>query len=155
MLPLFNGSSAFGSRKRYCSPTTTELIFKTGFQSSLKIFKQTFPSRSILGWYICIQSLMTKRTKNKVNLLSAQHLGRFMWIVGIDFKSELECTTSIETYKQEINHRWEWNLPSSGEINRSKLKTSFGSGKFIDIVLGSLSISDKSKQKKYFDDFKL
>lgn len=29
----------------------TELILRTGFQSSRRIFKQTLPSRSILGWY--------------------------------------------------------------------------------------------------------
>lgn len=69
---LFRGSEAFGSRKRNyhiprsvhtlikphhttsikhtCKPTMTAFKFNTGFQSSLKIFKQTFPSRSIFGW---------------------------------------------------------------------------------------------------------
>ena len=66
---LFNGSDAFGSRNRNyinplappqsqpipskkkltCIPTITAFKFNTGFQSSLKIFKQTFPSRSIFG----------------------------------------------------------------------------------------------------------
>lgn len=68
---LFRGSEAFGSRKRNypanprsarqlhptgsnsrkptCMPTITAFKFKTGFQSSLRIFKQTFPSRSIFG----------------------------------------------------------------------------------------------------------
>lgn len=32
-----------------CIPTITAFKFNTGFQSSLKIFKQTFPSRSIFG----------------------------------------------------------------------------------------------------------
>lgn len=49
-MPLFNGSSALGSKKRYCRPTMTELRFRTGFQSSRRIFRQTFPSRSTLGW---------------------------------------------------------------------------------------------------------
>jgi hypothetical protein len=48
--PLFSGSSAFGSRNRYCSPTMTELRFKTGFQSSRRMFRHTFPSRSTFGW---------------------------------------------------------------------------------------------------------
>jgi hypothetical protein len=50
--PLFNGSSAFGSRKRYCRPTMTELRLSTGFQSSRRMFKHTLPSRSTFGWYI-------------------------------------------------------------------------------------------------------
>lgn len=50
--PLFNGSSAFGSRKRYCRPTMTELRFSTGFQSSRRMFRQTLPSKSTFGWYI-------------------------------------------------------------------------------------------------------
>ena len=33
-----------------CSPTITAFRFSTGFQSSLKIFKHTFPSRSMFGW---------------------------------------------------------------------------------------------------------
>jgi hypothetical protein len=67
---LFRGSDAFGSRnKNYgytsahashevngerqtCNPTMTALRLSTGFQSSRKILRQTFPSRSILGWYI-------------------------------------------------------------------------------------------------------
>merc|ERR1719464_901574 len=47
---LLRGSSGFGSRKRYWRPYTIELIVNTGFQSSLRILRQTFPSRSILGW---------------------------------------------------------------------------------------------------------
>jgi hypothetical protein len=66
---LFRGSEAFGSRNkncwhmleqcqwtcqepRTCNPTITALRFSTGFQSSRNILRQTFPSRSILGWYI-------------------------------------------------------------------------------------------------------
>ncbi len=37
-------------KKRTCNPTITAFRFKTGFQSSLRIFKHTFPSRSMLGW---------------------------------------------------------------------------------------------------------
>ena len=48
--PLLSGSSAFGSRKRYCNPTMTELRLSTGFQSSRRMFRQTFPSRSTFGW---------------------------------------------------------------------------------------------------------
>ena len=48
--PLFNGSSAFGSKNRYWRPTMTELRFSTGFQSSRKMFKHTFPSKSTFGW---------------------------------------------------------------------------------------------------------
>src|SRR6266702_556847 len=48
-LPLFNGSSAFGSKNKYCNPTITEFKLRTGFQSSLRIFRQTFPSRSTFG----------------------------------------------------------------------------------------------------------
>lgn len=33
-----------------CSPTMTAFRFNTGFQSSRRMFKQTLPSRSILGW---------------------------------------------------------------------------------------------------------
>ena len=36
--------------KLTCSPTITALRFSTGFQSSLRIFRQTFPSRSMFGW---------------------------------------------------------------------------------------------------------
>ncbi len=48
--PLLRGSSALGSRNRYCRPTITELRFSTGFQSSRRMFRQTFPSRSTFGW---------------------------------------------------------------------------------------------------------
>lgn len=47
--PLLSGSSALGSKKRYCRPTITELRLSTGFQSSLRMLRQTFPSRSTLG----------------------------------------------------------------------------------------------------------
>lgn len=49
-IPLFKGSSAFGSRNKYCRPTKTEFRLSTGFQSSRKMFKQTLPSRSTFGW---------------------------------------------------------------------------------------------------------
>lgn len=66
---LFRGSEALGSRnrnywhmlegcgwagwgRRTCNPTMTALRFSTGFQSSRRILRQTFPSRSIFGWYI-------------------------------------------------------------------------------------------------------
>lgn len=39
------------TRNRYWSPYTIELMVRTGFQSSLKMLRQTFPSRSIFGWY--------------------------------------------------------------------------------------------------------
>ena len=35
-----------------CNPTMTAFKFRTGFQSSLKMFKHTLPSRSMFGWYI-------------------------------------------------------------------------------------------------------
>jgi hypothetical protein len=68
---LFNGSDAFGSRKRNClllvtcatnlakplsqilrtcRPTTTAFKFSTGFQSSRNMFRHTLPSRSMFGW---------------------------------------------------------------------------------------------------------
>ena len=37
------------TEKRRFKPYITVLIFKTGFQSSRRMFRQTFPSRSILG----------------------------------------------------------------------------------------------------------
>ena len=48
-LLLLRGSSAFGSKNKYCNPTNTEFKLKTGFQSSRRIFRHTLPSRSILG----------------------------------------------------------------------------------------------------------
>ncbi|CCI41436.1 unnamed protein product [Albugo candida] len=39
----------------------TELMSKTGFQSSRRILRQTFPSKSMFGWYI-----YTKRSDIKV-----------------------------------------------------------------------------------------
>lgn len=48
--PLLSGSPGLGSRKRYCSPTITELRLSTGFQSSRRMLRHTFPSRSMLGW---------------------------------------------------------------------------------------------------------
>lgn len=48
-VPLLSGSSGFGSRKRYCNPTITALRFRTGFQSSRRMLRQTFPSRSRFG----------------------------------------------------------------------------------------------------------
>ena len=33
-----------------CNPTITAFKLSTGFQSSLRMFRQTFPSRSMLGW---------------------------------------------------------------------------------------------------------
>ena len=39
------------TRKRYWSPYTIEFMVRTGFQSSLRILRQTFPSRSMFGWY--------------------------------------------------------------------------------------------------------
>lgn len=47
---LFNGSLAFGSRNKNCNPTITAFKLSTGFQSSRRMFKQTLPSRSMLGW---------------------------------------------------------------------------------------------------------
>lgn len=65
---LLSGSDAFGSRKRNwtpyqhnppdqwtkekhtCMPTITAFRFSTGFQSSRRMFRQTFPSWSMLGW---------------------------------------------------------------------------------------------------------
>jgi hypothetical protein len=47
--PLFKGSSAFGSKNKYCNPTITEFRLRTGFQSSLRMLRQTFPSRSTFG----------------------------------------------------------------------------------------------------------
>jgi hypothetical protein len=48
--PLFRGSSAFGSKNRYCRPTMTEFRLSTGFQSSRRMFRHTLPSKSTLGW---------------------------------------------------------------------------------------------------------
>jgi len=45
------GSVGFGSRNRWTKPYTTDEIDSTGFQSSLRIFRQTLPSRSMFGWY--------------------------------------------------------------------------------------------------------
>lgn len=50
LVPLLSGSSAFGSRNRYCKPTITEFKLRTGFQSSRRMFKQTLPSKSTFGW---------------------------------------------------------------------------------------------------------
>lgn len=41
------------TRNRYWSPYTIELMVRTGFQSSRKMLRHTFPSRSMLGWYTC------------------------------------------------------------------------------------------------------
>lgn len=38
------------SLKPTCMPTITAFKFRTGFQSSRKMFRHTFPSRSIFGW---------------------------------------------------------------------------------------------------------
>lgn len=49
---LFNGSFGFGSINKNINPKITALIPSTGFQSALKIFKHTFPYKSMFGWYI-------------------------------------------------------------------------------------------------------
>ena len=49
LAPLFKGSSAFGSRNRYCRPTQIAFKFKTGFQSSRRMLRQTLPSKSMFG----------------------------------------------------------------------------------------------------------
>lgn len=36
--------------KHTCNPTITAFKFRTGFQSSRKMFRQTLPSRSMFGW---------------------------------------------------------------------------------------------------------
>ena len=51
---MLRGSFGFGSINKNNTPEITLYKFKTGFQSALKIFKQTLPSKSILGWYIFV-----------------------------------------------------------------------------------------------------
>ena len=45
------------TKNRYWSPYTIELMVRTGFQSSLRMFKHTLPSRSIFGWYTFVSHL--------------------------------------------------------------------------------------------------
>ena len=47
---LFKGSFGFGSMNKNINPNMTALIPRTGFQSALRILRQTFPARSIFGW---------------------------------------------------------------------------------------------------------
>ena len=50
---LFKGSfkaSASGSSKRRTSPKRTDWMSRTGFQSVLRMLRQTWPSRSMNGW---------------------------------------------------------------------------------------------------------
>ena len=49
---LFNGSFGFGSINKKIKPRITELISSTGFQSERRMFKHTFPSRSMFGCQI-------------------------------------------------------------------------------------------------------
>lgn len=38
------------TKKRVINPNMTEPMLRTGFHSSLKMFKQTCPSQSMFGW---------------------------------------------------------------------------------------------------------
>ena len=49
--PGFKWNWMILTRKRYWSPYTIEFMVRTGFQSSLRMLRQTFPSRSMFGWY--------------------------------------------------------------------------------------------------------
>lgn len=102
---LFNGSDAFGSRNKNCIPTITALRLSTGFQSSLKIFRHTFPSRSMFGWYIFC-----------VHFTLGGSWGKFWLMLNVKLKLP-------PLY-----------IPSSGSMVRVKLRMSSGLGKDIFIV---------------------
>ena len=51
---LLRGSLGLGSINKNKTPDIILYKFKTGFQSALRIFKQTFPYKSIFGWYIFV-----------------------------------------------------------------------------------------------------
>lgn len=61
-----------------CNPTITAFKFKTGFQSSRRIFKQMFPSRSIFGWYIFWVHLTYIWS-----LRPSRGMTQFPWLVGV------------------------------------------------------------------------
>ena len=46
-----SGSLGLGSRKRKIRPSMTLPTSRTGFQSARRMFRQTAPSVSMLGWY--------------------------------------------------------------------------------------------------------
>lgn len=147
-IPLLSGSSAFGSRNRYCSPTNTEFKFNTGFQSSRRIFKQTFPSRSTLGWYIFDEASYWKSCEvqwYQTYCLCTLDLWWFVRVVAVNIDREVERATLVHAFVHGgesalLNDQTKKELlPSSGVIVRVKLSRSAGSGKLVFIVEDSSS----------------
>lgn len=99
--PLFSGSSALGSKKRYCRPTITEFRFRTGFQSSRRIFKHTFPSRSTFGWYIWISHgvNIAESGVNQTHRLHALDLRWLVRVVGVNVEREIESATLVHSWQ--------------------------------------------------------
>ena len=75
-----------------------ELIVRTGFQSSLRMFKQTLPSRSILGWYTFVSHLTWKIVLFHFQLLWVQwaYLRGLMRVGSSNLEAECELTMSIK-----------------------------------------------------------
>lgn len=96
--------------KQTCIPTTTAFKFKTGFQSSRRMLRQTFPSRSIFGWYIFC-----------VHFTFGGSCGKF-WF-----------TAKVKTNEPPLY------MPSSGSIVSVKFRMSSGFGKAIFIVFPRVS----------------
>ena len=83
---LFNGSVGLGDEKSNINPKSTSFNELTGFQSSRRIFKQTFPSRSIFGWKIRYLHL-------NITYLLAEDLRRLDWIFFHDLNRELDLSS--------------------------------------------------------------
>ena len=70
--------------------------FSPGFQSSLRMLRQTLPSRSMLGWYTLkgnVCNLFSNRQSifsNDNHLCDALHLGRLVRVAGTDLKATRE-----------------------------------------------------------------
>jgi len=153
--PLLSGSSAFGSKKRYCNPTMTELRLRTGFQSSRRMFKHTFPSRSTLGWYIWFRVEVSETLNTfQAHCLRALDLWGVVWVVGVDGKGKFKSATlvhacSVGGFIRAVKH-WMRNacIPSSGVMVKLKLRRLAGSGKWVFIVGGRSSSVKSGASKK-------
>ena len=110
---LFNGSSGLGSRNRYCNPYTIELIVRTGFQSSRRIFRHTLPSetgeRTIQGDHSILKPQYVKKSYR------GQYLdGKFLLHI---WPSEVHVDKKVRSWN------WSWNGHSGRILHRARWST--------------------------------
>jgi hypothetical protein len=92
-----------------------ELMVRTGFQSSLRMFKQTLPSRSILGWYTFVSHLTWKIALFHFQLLYElyAYLRGLMRVSSSNLEAECELTMSIKalgSYSNRFNYHCRYHL---------------------------------------------